>query len=105
MAIVSDLDSDDEDIPENERYYFFRVHNNRAVSRVSRNIPLRKVTFAHVRQGFNICEIRGEYRFCLSSLCDIVINPIQESWEIVRYCSEGEGTKENPYWTYICTDW
>ena len=107
--IVSDPDTDDEAIPEIERFYFFTVSNhnnsNQATSKVSRNIPQKKVTFAHVRHRLEEGSFPYDFNFMLkNTACVLTIRQEgMEKWGVLKhgYYASGAGTYEDPYQVYI----
>ena len=109
-SIVSDPDTDDEAIPEIERFYFFTVsnHNNgdQATSRVSRNIQLRKITFADVRDGLEGQVFKKPFLFMVGKF---TVTPAQEKrWRVTRrefgLLEKGDGTPSDPYEMKIRND-
>jgi len=108
-TIVSDPDTDDEAVPEDERFYFFCIASHQVMSKVSRRVKPKKVTFGHVRRGLE-GTIDAEFKFALSPKCNLVVSPKQEEMEILGvlegnggkgYFSSGTGTRSDPYQIHI----
>ena len=108
-TIVSDPDTDNEAVPEDERFYFFCIASHQVMSKVSRRVKRKEVTFGHVRRGLE-GTIDAEFKFALSAKCNLVVSLQQENMENVGvlegnggkgYFSSGTGTRSDPYQIYI----
>ena len=108
-TIISDPDTDDEAVPEDERFYFFCIASHQVVSKVSHRVKRKEVTFGHVRHGLE-GTIDAEFKFALSAKCNLVVSLQQENMENVGvlegnggkgYFSSGTGTRSDPYQIYI----
>ena len=108
-TIISDPDTDDEAVPEDERFYFFCIASHQVMSKVSRRVKRKEVTFGHVRRGLE-GTIDAEFKFALSAKCNLVVSLQQENMENVGvlegnggkgYFSSGTGTRSDPYQIYI----
>ena len=71
-TIISDPDTDDEAVPEDERFYFFCIASHQVMSKVSRRVKRKEVTFGHVRRGLE-GTIDAEFKFALSAKCNLVV--------------------------------
>ena len=71
-TIISDPDTDDEAVPEDERFYFFCIASHQVMSKVSRRVKRKEVTFGHLRRGLE-GTIDAEFKFALSAKCNLVV--------------------------------
>jgi len=117
-TIVSDPDTDDEAVPEDERFYFFCIASHQVMSKVSRSVPPKEVTFGHVRQGLE-GSVGTEFRFLFPFGPPSLIYPSQEEdkgYGPIRLIIEavasnefgnddgGRGTRSDPYRLRIDTE-
>ena len=75
-TIVSDPDTDDEAVPKDERFYFFFIASYQVMSKVSRRVKRKEVTFGHVRHGLED-TIDAEFKFRVKFSRDL-------PWEVQR---------------------
>ena len=77
--------------PKIKRFYFFFIASHQVMSKVSRRVKPKEITFGHVR-----CELEGtidaEFKFALSAKCNLVVSLQQEHMENVGVL-EGNGGK------------
>ena len=71
-TIISDPDTDDEAVPEDERFYFFCIASHQVMSKVSRRVKRKEVTFGHSRRGLE-GTIDAEFKFALSAKCNLMM--------------------------------
>ena len=72
-TVVSYPDTDDEAVHEDERFYFFFIASHQVMSKVSRRVKPKEVTFGHVWCGLE-GTIDAEFKFALSAKCNLVVS-------------------------------
>ena len=108
-TIVSDPDTDNEAVPEDERFYFFFIASHQVMSKVSRRVKRKEITFGHVRRGLE-GTIDAEFKFRVNSSHNLPweVQWLQENRASLNvFCPEfgikdtGSGTRSDPYQIHI----